>query len=115
MSKRETQVFRCPDRTCTLTIRECKAHIRADMTMSRYGWSRVEDFGHALPGHAMRASIAMRLSTLNDTKTLSIAPAGYDSHGLLPTASQADLTLHPVHSYPRIKNSPVFRDWRGSG
>ena len=30
---------------------ECKDHIRADMTMSRYGWSRLEDFGHALSAH----------------------------------------------------------------
>src|SRR4051794_14710567 len=44
VSKRETHVFRCPDRTCTLTIRECKDHIRAGMTLSRYGWSRLEDF-----------------------------------------------------------------------
>ena len=38
MSKRkQTHVFRYPDRTCTLVGRECKDHIKADVTMSKYG------------------------------------------------------------------------------
>ncbi len=44
MSKRkETYVFRCPDSTCTLVIRECRDHVKFDLTMSRYGWSRKQD------------------------------------------------------------------------
>ena len=38
MSKRkQTYVFQCSDRTCTLVVRECKDHIKADVTMSKYG------------------------------------------------------------------------------
>lgn len=44
MSKRkQSHVFRCPDRTCTLVGRECKDHIKADVTVSKYGWSSESD------------------------------------------------------------------------
>jgi len=44
MSKRkETHVFRCSDRTCKLVIQACKDHIKAEVIMSRYGWSSASD------------------------------------------------------------------------
>jgi hypothetical protein len=42
--RQETHVFQCPDRTCTVVIRECKDHVKFDMTMSKFGWSSQEDF-----------------------------------------------------------------------
>jgi hypothetical protein len=44
MSKhRETYVFRCSDRTCTVVIRECRDHVKFDLTMSKYGRGQDEE------------------------------------------------------------------------
>ena len=57
----------------------------------------------------------MLLPTLNDTKTLSISPARYDSYGLLPVAEERRLALASRAPSPTMIASPVSARGGGPG